>query len=86
MFVSASAGFYVRALARDLGQALGCGAHLDALRRTRVGRFDVAQALPLAEAERLGPAVDGAPAVPGRRARRPPVGHGDDGPETGRSR
>ena len=33
----ASAGFYVRALARDLGQALGCGAHLDALRRTAVG-------------------------------------------------
>jgi len=36
--VSASAGFYVRALARDLGQALGCGAHLDSLRRTKVGR------------------------------------------------
>jgi tRNA pseudouridine55 synthase len=57
LFVSASAGFYVRALARDLGQALGCGAHLDSLRRTRVGRFDVAQALPLDAAERLGPAL-----------------------------
>jgi len=57
LVVSASAGFYVRALARDLGQALGCGAHLDALRRTMVGRFDVAQALPLDAAERLGPGL-----------------------------
>jgi len=56
VLVSASAGFYVRALARDLGRALGCGAHLDALRRTRVGRFDLAQAVPLDAAERLGPA------------------------------
>lgn len=55
--VTATAGFYVRALARDLGQALGCGAHVSALRRTRAGRFDVADALPLAEAERMGPAV-----------------------------
>lgn len=55
--VTASAGFYVRALARDLGRALGCGAHLSALRRTRSGHFDVANALPLAEAERLGPDV-----------------------------
>ena len=56
--LTVTAGFYVRALARDLGQALGCGAHLDALRRTRVGRFEVAQALPLAEAERLGREVE----------------------------
>lgn len=55
--VTASAGFYVRALARDLGQVLGCGAHLSALRRTRAGRFDVANAIPLADAERMGPAV-----------------------------
>jgi tRNA pseudouridine55 synthase len=55
--VTASAGFYVRALARDLGSRLGCGAHLLALRRTRSGAFDVANALPLGEAERLGPAV-----------------------------
>jgi tRNA pseudouridine55 synthase len=54
VLVTASAGFYVRALARDLGQALGCGAHLESLRRTAVGRFDVAQALPLDAAERLG--------------------------------
>jgi len=52
--VSASAGFYVRALARDLGEALGCGAHLAELRRTHSGTFDVAQATSLADAERLG--------------------------------
>jgi tRNA pseudouridine55 synthase len=55
--VTATAGFYVRALARDLGQALGCGAHLSALRRTHAGRFDVAEAIPLAEAERMGPTI-----------------------------
>ncbi|WP_159718295.1 tRNA pseudouridine(55) synthase TruB [Actinomyces marmotae] len=43
--VACSSGTYVRALARDLGEALGCGAHLTALRRTRVGPFDVAEAL-----------------------------------------
>ena len=52
--VTASAGFYVRALARDLGQRLGCGAHLADLRRTRSGHFDVAQAISLDAAERLG--------------------------------
>ena len=46
-----SAGFYVRALARDLGRALGCGAHLSALRRTRSGEFTDAQALPLADVQ-----------------------------------
>ncbi len=42
--VECSSGTYVRALARDLGAALGVGAHLTALRRTRVGPFDLAQA------------------------------------------
>ncbi|HVA58658.1 MAG TPA: tRNA pseudouridine(55) synthase TruB [Gemmatimonadaceae bacterium] len=37
-------GTYVRALARDLGEAVGSAAHLTALRRTRAGRFDVADA------------------------------------------
>lgn len=55
--ITASSGFYVRALARDLGVALGCGGHLASLRRTVVGRFQVAMALPLDQAERLGPAV-----------------------------
>jgi tRNA pseudouridine55 synthase len=52
-----TAGFYVRALARDLGAQLGCGGHLAELRRTASGRFDVADAISLAEAERLGPGV-----------------------------
>lgn len=39
--VTCSSGTYVRALARDLGAALGVGGHLTALRRTRVGPFDV---------------------------------------------
>lgn len=55
--VTASSGFYVRALARDLGLALGCGGHLESLRRVRSGTFLVEDALPLEEAERLGPAV-----------------------------
>ena len=46
-----SAGFYIRALAHDLGAALGTGAHLAALRRTRSGRFTEADAVPLAVAE-----------------------------------
>lgn len=40
--VECSTGTYVRALARDLGSALGCGGHLTRLRRTRVGRFTLA--------------------------------------------
>jgi tRNA pseudouridine55 synthase len=51
-----SSGTYVRALARDLGRALGTGGHLTALRRTRVGPFTLAQALTLDElAERPDP-------------------------------
>ena len=45
--VDCGSGTYIRALARDLGEALGCGAHLSALRRTRVGAFDVREAAPL---------------------------------------
>ncbi len=42
--VECTSGTYVRALARDLGAALGVGAHLTALRRTRVGPFGLSQA------------------------------------------
>lgn len=42
--VTCSSGTYVRALARDVGEVLGCGGHLVALRRTRVGPFDVSDA------------------------------------------
>jgi tRNA pseudouridine55 synthase len=57
--VTATAGFYVRALARDIGARLGCGAHLMALRRVRSGAFRVEDALPLADAERAGAALGG---------------------------
>jgi tRNA pseudouridine55 synthase len=46
--VACSTGTYVRALARDIGEALGVGAHLTALRRTAVGPHDVEAALPVA--------------------------------------
>lgn len=52
--VTVSAGTYVRAIARDLGEALGTGAHLTALRRERIGPLDVRDAVPL---DRLGPAT-----------------------------
>ena len=39
--VVCSKGFYVRTYAHDIGELLGCGAHLKSLRRTRSGRFDV---------------------------------------------
>jgi tRNA pseudouridine55 synthase len=48
--VRCSKGTYVRALAADLGRALGVGAHVTALRRTRSGPFSVALASPLAAA------------------------------------
>src|SRR5439155_20978541 len=40
-----SAGTYIRALARDLGKALGCGGHLDSLRRLRSGPFGIEDAI-----------------------------------------
>jgi tRNA pseudouridine55 synthase len=49
--VLVGSGTYVRALARDLGEALGCGAHLTALRRTEVGPWTVDGAVPLAAIE-----------------------------------
>ncbi|MGQ0504802.1 MAG: tRNA pseudouridine(55) synthase TruB [Myxococcaceae bacterium] len=45
--VKCSKGFFVRTLAYDLGRVLGCGAHLQALRRTQSGPFSLAQAQPL---------------------------------------
>jgi len=51
--VACSKGTYIRVLAADIGQALGCGAHLAALRRTVVGDLDLAHAVTLAELEVL---------------------------------
>mgnify|MGYP000479891925 CR=1 FL=1 len=53
-------GFYVRALARDLGRALGVPAHLSGLRRTQVGVFSGDQMVPLAALEDLGDPAEAA--------------------------
>ena len=50
--VVSTAGFYVRSLAHDLGIALGCGAHLETLRRTRAGAFGADRAVALDQLER----------------------------------
>jgi tRNA pseudouridine55 synthase len=55
--VRASAGFYVRSLAHDLGLRLGCGAHLETLRRVRAGAFEEDAAVPLEAVEAAGPAA-----------------------------
>ncbi|MBN1922358.1 MAG: tRNA pseudouridine(55) synthase TruB [Anaerolineae bacterium] len=61
--VTCSAGTYIRSLAHDLGEQLGCGAHLVALTRTATGRFDLGESVTLeqlralAEAGRLAEAL-----------------------------
>ena len=62
LHVTCSAGYYVRALARDLGEALGVGAHLHALRRTRSGLFGLERAVTV-DALARGPADALTPAV-----------------------
>ncbi|HEY4056750.1 MAG TPA: hypothetical protein VGM39_09075, partial [Kofleriaceae bacterium] len=49
--IACSKGTYVRSLIADLGADVGAGAHLTALRRTRSGRFSIAQAVTLADVE-----------------------------------
>lgn len=56
--VACTKGTYVRTLAHDIGEALGVGAHLTQLRRTHIGRLDIANAAPLDELLSL-PALDG---------------------------
>jgi tRNA pseudouridine55 synthase len=75
--VHCSSGTYIRSIAHELGRALGCGAHLSALRRTRAGRFGIAEArtletlAELAAEKRLGEAliraVDMLPEFPAER-------------------
>ena len=55
--IACSSGFYVRALARDLGEKLGCGGCLETLRRERHGRFTLDDAVPLARLVEEGPAA-----------------------------
>jgi len=51
--VACSKGTYIRTLGEDIGEALGCGAHLSMLRRVRTGDFDQNQTLGLAELEAM---------------------------------
>jgi tRNA U55 pseudouridine synthase TruB len=51
--VECSSGTYIRALARDLGNLLGVGGHITALRRTKVGHFDVTEANSIEELSEL---------------------------------
>ena len=51
--VVCSKGFYVRTYVHDIGEVLGCGGHLKALRRTKSGRFDVANSISVNEIERM---------------------------------
>jgi tRNA pseudouridine55 synthase len=53
--ISCSSGTYVRAIASELGDKLGCGAHLETLRRTRIGEFDADAAVPLQAFEQMTP-------------------------------
>jgi tRNA pseudouridine55 synthase len=62
--VVCSSGTYIRALARDLGESLGVGGHLTALRRTRVGPYTLAEALPLAELAARAEAGEPVPVLP----------------------
>ena len=61
--VDCSAGTYVRALARDLGQSLGVGGHVSTLRRTRSGAFDLTDAVALEELGGGGPLMSAAEAA-----------------------
>ncbi|HET7765313.1 MAG TPA: tRNA pseudouridine(55) synthase TruB [Burkholderiales bacterium] len=54
--VECSKGTYIRTLAEDIGEALGCGAHLAALRRLAVGPFSVEQSVTLEDLDSLSPA------------------------------
>ena len=82
VMVECSSGTYVRALARDLGAALGVGGHLGALRRTRVGPFDLRVARTLGHLRSVRP---GRPRHRARQGRGRP-GQACRGAEPGRLR
>lgn len=46
-YVKCSKGTYIRQLAHDIGEKIGCGAHLVSLRRTKIGPFNIRDAVPL---------------------------------------
>ena len=53
--IACTKGTYVRSIAHELGQKMGCGAHLATLRRTASGKFDAAESTPLVEVLKLTP-------------------------------
>jgi tRNA pseudouridine55 synthase len=53
IYLECSKGTYVRSIAEDLGRALGCGAHVSALRRTRAGPFGIEDSVGLSTLEAL---------------------------------
>jgi len=53
--VLCSKGFYVRTYVHDIGEVLGCGAHLKSLRRLKSGRFDVDQAISVSQIKDASP-------------------------------
>jgi len=77
--VVCGSGTYVRVLAADVGAALGCGAHLTALRRTAIGPFDVTEAGPPdaeVDPEPIGRALDHLPRVDLGHEEAVAAGHG----------
>lgn len=86
--VTVSTGTYVRALARDLGERLGVGAHLTALRRESIGGLRVEDALALDRVETgtalwpLGAVLSHLPRMPIDEAAQRDVGHGRPVPGT----
>jgi len=55
--VNCTKGFYVRTYANDIGEKLGCGAHLSALRRTNSGKFTLHRSVTVAQLKEADPAV-----------------------------
>lgn len=55
VYAKCSSGTFVRTLAADLGEVLGCGAHVHSLRRLGIGSFTESEATPLAELEAMNP-------------------------------
>ena len=62
--IACTKGTYVRSIAHELGQKLGCGAHLASLRRTSSGKFDVSGTTPLAAVLELTPVELGKKVIP----------------------
>jgi len=59
MDIFCSSGTYIRSLAYDIGEALGCGAHLKRLERTHVGEFQINDSISLDDFSKDGPSLEG---------------------------